>query len=260
MNRLKRHLRRASLVLLLGPLASFANAADAIPTYKYARVTTVNITDRAALKNVMEAWTPFVKKEFPKYHTWQFRTDDSQRASWVESGNELSDFERIDQEFQTAVKKYQEMKLPDLRAAWLRSFIQVETTIWENLPDLNYAPPGDNAWEQNFRMIGVFHLKPEKEQAFVDALTAFNELDRRAGINHPRRVYKLRYGLDMPAIALVTPAKDAAGYHTGFAKRQELRLKDPKGKELLETLEQCVQRRENRHVTVHPEFSKRYGE
>src|SRR5262245_47174818 len=53
------------------------------------------------------------------------------------SGDELSDFERIDQEFQNAVKKCQEMKLP--AAAWLQSFTQAETTIWENLPDLNYA-------------------------------------------------------------------------------------------------------------------------
>jgi hypothetical protein len=105
-------------------------------------------------------------------------------------------------------------------------------------------------------MVRIFHLKRDKEAAFVEALKAFNEVDRKAGITAPRLILRLKFGPDAPAFAIVVPAKDVLDYYTNYAKRTELRAKDPKWKETLDTLIQSTRRSEIRHDTLHPDFSK----
>ena len=260
MNQLNAHGPRPSLrfllpLLLLGSLGAASHAADAVP-FKFARVMTVDVTDVQALNSLMEKWTPFVKEHFPVSHHTEFLTDDLGKATFVDFAKDLSDLERNEQEFQTEVEKYQSLKLPDLFPAWMQSFTAAETCVWENQPELSYAPSGGDSWEQPFRMVRIFHLKRDKEAAFAEALKALNEVDRKAGITAPRLILKLKFGPDAPAIAMITPAKDVLDYYTNYAKRTELRAKDPKGKETLDTLRQATRRSEIHHDTLHPEFSK----
>lgn len=105
-------------------------------------------------------------------------------------------------------------------------------------------------------MIRIIHVKWDKEAAFTEALKALNEIDRKAGITVPRLVLRLKFGPDAPAIGLVSPAKDVVDYYTNYAKRTELRSKDPKGQEPLDILRQATRRSEIHHFTLHPEFSK----
>ena len=51
-------------------------------------------------------------------------------------------------------------------------------------------------------------------------------------------------GTVSPAIALVSPAKDGVDYCANYAKRTELRSKDPKGQETLDILRQATRRSE----------------
>lgn len=242
-------------LLLLGPLGSAIHAADAVP-FKFARVMTVDVTDVAALNSLMEKWTPFVKEHFPVSHHTEFLTDDLGKATFVDFAKDLSDLERNEKEFETEVEKYQSLKLPDLFPAWMQSFAAAETCVWENQPELSYAPSGGDSWEQPFRMTRIFRLKRDKEAAFAEALKALNEVDRKAGITAPRLILKLKFGPDAPAFAMVIPAKDVLDYYTDYAKRNELRAKDPTWKGTLDTLRQATRRSEIRHDTLHPEFSK----
>jgi hypothetical protein len=260
MNKLNAHGPRPSLrlllpLLLLGSLGSATHAADAVP-FKFARVTEVDVTDGPALNSLMEKWTPFVKEHFPGSHQTEFLTDDLGKAIFVDYAKDLSDLERNDKEFQAEVEKYQSLNLPDLFPTYIQSFTASETSVWENQPELSYAPSGGESWEQPFRMVRIFHLKRDKEAAFVEALKAFNEVDRKAGITAPRLILRLKFGPDAPAFAIVVPAKDVLDYYTNYAKRTELRAKDPKWKETLDTLIQSTRRSEIRHDTLHPDFSK----
>ncbi len=260
MNQLNAHRPRPSLrfllpLLLLSSLGTASHAADAVP-FKFVRVMTGDVTDRPALNSLMEKWTPFVKENFPASHRTEFHTDDSGKAIFVDFAKDLSEFERNEKEFQTEVEKYQSLNLPNLFPVWHQSFAALDTTVWENQPDLAYQPAGSDSWEQPFRMIRIFHLKRDKEGAFVEALKALNEVDVKAGFTVPRLVLKLKFGPDAPAIALISPAKDVLDYYTHYAKRAELRDKDPKGKETLDALRQATRRLEIHHDTLHPEFSK----
>lgn len=158
MNKLNAHgprplLRLLLPLLLLGSLGSATHAADPVP-FKYAQVTTVELTDAAALNSLLEKWTPFVKEHFPAAHQREFLTDDLGKALFVDFAQDLSDFDRYEKEFQAEIEK------------------------------------------------------------------------------------------------------DAADYYTNFAKRTELRAKDPAWKEALDTLTQATRRTEIQHDTLHPEFSK----
>jgi hypothetical protein len=260
MNKLNAHAPRPLLrlllpLLLLVPLGSASHAADTA-SFKFVRVMTGDVTDRPALNSLMEKWVPFVKEHFPASHVSEFQTDDSGKATFVDFAKDLSEFERNDKEFLTEVEKYQSLNLPNLFPVWEQSFTALETSVWENQPELSYAPSGGDSWEQPFRMIRIFHLKRDKEGAFAEALKALNEVDRKAGITAPRLILKLKFGPDAPAIAMITPAKDVLDYYTNYAKRTELRAKDPKGKETLDTLRQATRRSEIHHATLNPEFSK----
>jgi hypothetical protein len=242
-------------LLLLGPLSSATQAANALP-FRFARIMTVDVTDTAALNSLMEKWTPFVKEHFPASHRAEFLTDDLGKALFVDFANDLSELDKNEKEFQTAVEKYQSLKLPDLFPLWMQSFAAADTLVWENQPELSYAPSGGESWEQPFRMVRIFHVKRDKEAAFAQALKALNEVDRKAGITAPRLILRLKFGPDAPAFGMVIPAKDLLDYYTNYAKRTELRAKDPAWKEALDTLRQSTRRSEIQHDTLHPEFSK----
>lgn len=260
MNQLNAHGSQRSLrlllpLLLLGSLGSTSHAADAVP-FRFARFMTVDVTDRPALNSVMEKWTPFVKEHFPASHRTEFLTDDTGKATFVDFANDLSEFERNEKEFQTEVEKYRSLKLPDLFPAWMQSFTAAETSVWESQPELSYQSARGDSWEQPFRMVRIFHLKRDKDAAFAEALKALNEVDRKAGITAPRLILRLKFGPDAPAMAVIVPAKDVLDYYATYAKRDELRAKDPKGKETLDVLRQATRRAEIHHATLHPEFSK----
>lgn len=144
MNKLNAHGPQRSLrlllpLLLLGALGLATHAADK-PPFKFLRLTTGDVTDRPALNSVMEKWVPFLKEHFPASHVSEFQTSDSGKAAFVDFASDLSDFERHDKEFQSELAKYQELKLPNLGPLWERSFAAMETSVWENQPELSYAP------------------------------------------------------------------------------------------------------------------------
>ena len=155
-------------LLLLGSLGAASHAADAVP-FKFVRVMSGDVTDRPALNSLMEKWTPFVKEHFPASHRTEFQTDDLGKATFVDFAKDLAEFERNDKEFQTEVEKYQSLNLPNLFPVWQQSFTALDTSVWENQPDLAYQPAGGDSWEHPFRMIRIFHLKRDKEGAFAAA-------------------------------------------------------------------------------------------
>jgi hypothetical protein len=249
--RLKSFLKIPACLALLA-LTPFGTTAEKAADYRYVRVHSVQMEDRAALMKVQETWHAFVKKEVPDFHKYVFRTDDTGRASWVNFANELSDFEKQEKQFQAALQKYGSLKFPDVGVQWLQAFRSSDLTISELDSTLSYQHD-PSAPLHPFVKITVLHLKRDQEQDAIDALKQLNDLDHAAGIKTPRIVFWRRYGSDTPVMALVTPAKDIAEYYTGYAKRTELR--HAKGKEIIEKLIGCARKIENQHVTIHRELS-----
>jgi hypothetical protein len=243
------------LSILLGTMASWAYAADT--SHKFFRTTEVQVMDMPALTGVMQDWSAYVKREFPGHHSYSFQTDDTGRAYFIDMAGSLADFERHDQENSQAREQRRSRSLPDLSSAWWRSFPAANTSVWERLPELCYGPANDVAWELPFRMVRIFHLKRGREEEVFTALKALNQLDESLGITAPRLVLSLRIGADTPAVALITPAQDLLSYYSGYTQRSEQRTKHPRGQEILSTLGNCSRRVDNRHMTIHPELSKR---
>jgi hypothetical protein len=245
------------IALLLLATSGSSNAADTRP-FKYVRLSTADIADRAALISVMENWTAFIKKEVPSYHPWHFHIDDERKASWANFASSLSDFDEQDKAFGAAAAKYREKSMRD-PGEWMRSFHSENSTIWEVQPELSSNPMGRASAEQPFVMVGIFHLKRDKVTDFAEGLKDLNALDHEAGIKPSRMVLTLKYGPDRPAIAIVSPAKDVIDYHTRYAQQTAMRQKHARFADIIRGLEQCVRSRENHRLTLQPELSKLAG-